>query len=747
MKGKRSQKPKYWYSADRPIKTKREDVLGRAKFAERLANDLGSWDHSDSLVVALYGPWGSGKTSVKNMLLEVNDRKGTSALRVLDFNPWQLSGTGTISAAFFRDLGIVLGKEGPDRDMKKRSRALEAYSKSLSLLGTATDAVGKALPVMGIPGGSWVEAGGKAVQSMASGMKLGGEALKAQGEAGSRTLHEQKRDLMLLLSKLPRPVLVVVDDIDRLTTEEIREIFQLVKVNADFPRIIYLLLFEREIVTTALDTACGNKGIQFLEKIVQVGYHMPHASRSQIDEVLFAGLDSLIGPPAISKRWDKQRWHQLYSEGLAGYFENLRNVYRFLASFAFHIHHHSTEGSFEVNPVDLLALESLRLFEPGVYEKLPEAKYYLTRYEGPAALREVPQDAVDEAVSRIISRGRSENRARLVVIVTALFPSITKPFGVDFEVSRHQNEWVRELRVCHSGVFDRYFTLTIGDNELSEAEMDTLLKFSGDSRGFVNWMTVLEKRGLRDAAFDRLESYKEEIPLQDMQQLILSLCELRDHFPKRGVGFFRKDLSMTAWRLVYFGLKREPDKKKRLAVLKNALTTAKGLTLPVEIVSLDERINDRVARGTEFLIEEDDLDELKQICLEKIRAASGTRRFSEYPEILAILWRWKDWAGADEVRRWVAQRTTTPKGVLWLLTVFLGTIVTHSARIYERRYIHLPDLEIFADIAKIETQLVGLRTGNLSKLESTAFREFNKAIKRRKNGEPDDDWKGDDSEL
>jgi predicted KAP-like P-loop ATPase len=40
-------------------------LLGRDEFAQRLANDIRAWTGDDSLVIAIYGDWGSGKTSLK----------------------------------------------------------------------------------------------------------------------------------------------------------------------------------------------------------------------------------------------------------------------------------------------------------------------------------------------------------------------------------------------------------------------------------------------------------------------------------------------------------------------------------------------------------------------------------------------------------------------------------------------------------------------------------------------------------
>src|SRR3972149_9365613 len=61
---------KHQFSADRPVTSCKEDLLGRSGFAESLASAIKDWTGNDSLVITLYGPWGSGKSSIKNMVLE-----------------------------------------------------------------------------------------------------------------------------------------------------------------------------------------------------------------------------------------------------------------------------------------------------------------------------------------------------------------------------------------------------------------------------------------------------------------------------------------------------------------------------------------------------------------------------------------------------------------------------------------------------------------------------------------------------
>jgi predicted KAP-like P-loop ATPase len=78
--------PKHSFSADRPISSRNEDLLGRSAFAESLASAIKGWMGNDSLVIALYGPWGSGKSSVKNILLESLREATKDCLLIIEFN-------------------------------------------------------------------------------------------------------------------------------------------------------------------------------------------------------------------------------------------------------------------------------------------------------------------------------------------------------------------------------------------------------------------------------------------------------------------------------------------------------------------------------------------------------------------------------------------------------------------------------------------------------------------------------------
>lgn len=105
------------------------------------------------------------------------------------------------------------------------------------------------------------------------------EAITLRYEAQIKPLKEVKEELRQDLKRLKGQLLVVIDDVDRLIPDEVLELFQLVKAHADFPNVVYLLLFDREVVERSLEGRLGIAGRGFIEKIVQVSFNIPNADQ------------------------------------------------------------------------------------------------------------------------------------------------------------------------------------------------------------------------------------------------------------------------------------------------------------------------------------------------------------------------------------------------------------------------------------------------------------------------------------
>ena len=349
--------------SDQPIQTFKEDVLGRKILAQNIGKAIAGWKGAQSLVLALNGPWGSGKSSVKNLVLE-HLRSIKRAPIIVEFNPWEISGQHALTEEFFRTIAESIPEQSQQSQAaaaKECSARLTGWGDRLARLGKggrfAAQLLRKASPITGdyapIVEGVAValEAAAGAAERSAEVAKAGAEAAQPE-PADSQSLPEQKAELATALKALSRPILVVVDDIDRLASDEICLLFRLVKANCDFPGFAFLLLFDRPYVCSALDQVTNKHGEEFLEKIVQVSLTIGAPDRDIIRSYLRKEVLAVIPKCALREPiWDEARWNSLVDHFVAPNIRHLRDLRRLVNAFALSLGGFTAPRTCEVNPI------------------------------------------------------------------------------------------------------------------------------------------------------------------------------------------------------------------------------------------------------------------------------------------------------------------------------------------------------------------------------------------------------------
>lgn len=346
---------------DAPIRSAAEDDLGRAPVAREFAQSILELDASQGLVVAVLGPWGHGKSSFINLMREEfegipkesdptpEESETRQALTVIDFNPWMFSGSDQLVDFFFAQIGAELKvKNKNKRRFRKIAKLLQKYGGILR----------PAFQLIPFPGAGAV----------------GDLIVGAAGTTSAdRSVQEVKDDITKALSKLEEPIVVVIDDIDRLTKIEIREIFKLARLTASFPNIIYLLAFDRERVEQALSED-GISGRAYLEKIVLLSFDVPQAQWKPFQSRISAELDHILAL-ITNTTFDKDRWGYLvYPKVIMPLLSTIRDVKRYFISTKQTIKNLGDQ----IDLVDLFAMEALRIFHPEIFRRLVKLRYELT---------------------------------------------------------------------------------------------------------------------------------------------------------------------------------------------------------------------------------------------------------------------------------------------------------------------------------------------------------------------------------
>ena len=113
---------------DDPISSSSQDRLGRLPFAKSLAANLNAYSNLESLVVGLYGPWGSGKSSLLNLVEEELKKvspEGDHSPIVIRFDPWNFNSVDQLIFMFFQSMRSALGSDSKDKNLKKIRLGLE----------------------------------------------------------------------------------------------------------------------------------------------------------------------------------------------------------------------------------------------------------------------------------------------------------------------------------------------------------------------------------------------------------------------------------------------------------------------------------------------------------------------------------------------------------------------------------------------------------------------------------------------
>lgn len=548
-------------AADNPIRNPADDRIGRARTAEHFAASVLRLDASEGLVVGVLGPWGSGKTSFVNLARPIFE---SSAVPVLDFNPWMFSGAEQLVQSFFSELSAQL-KLKPG--LAEVGKGLEEYGDIFSNLTW--------VPVIG----PWIERG----QDLA---KLVGGVLqrKKEGVAGQRAKVDKA------LRELQHPIVVVLDDIDRLNTSEIRDIFRLVRLTANFPNIIYVLAFDRMRVEDALSEH-GLPGRAYLEKILQIGFDLPaipeHVISQQVSDSLSAELDGL--PKAGN--FDQELWPDVFIEVVRPLITNMRDVRRYATAVGGTVR--ALDG--QIALVDVLGLEAVRVFLPDVFLRMPIAVASLTTPSDGSYRARDGQDPLKTEVQALIES--AGDRASVVTaMIERLFMAAQRHISGMNYGAEWSRRWLKERRVAHADILRLYLERVAGEGLLAFNEAEIAWALMTDADAFSAHLKGLGQDQIVETIVS-LEAYEDEVTPERVLPGVITLLNMLPTLPEKDRGLFGLGTKMAVGRVVYRLIRSQNSEASVEEIVRAALpllqTAFAKLTL-VQMVGYREGIGHKL---------------------------------------------------------------------------------------------------------------------------------------------------------
>lgn len=420
---------------DSPIVTKREDCYGHEMFARKIAELIGSTPEDfESTVYGLAGAWGSGKTSVANLVDEFFQEPHFQGWSVVWFSPWAASDQNAMLAEFAQTI-LSAAPACRKAEMKEHLQDLvEVASRYGSM----------------IPG--WIGDTAKAVSGVSEHKK------DKNWRAVLRGLEEE-------VSKLNRRILVIVDDLDRLAPEELSTVLKIIRVLGRISDVHYLLVFDQIAIDRSMQSVLRERSSAwsygYLEKFVQQIFQMPPLSDYEITSQFNHWLAQY--PECFQESSVRQRLSRL-QPAIVRLLTTPRKIARLQRKFAIHAEYVNFD---EIRADDLLLLTILETAAPSVHRKIWPMKMevltgrtnYHLRVDNPEARK--PLLAAD-----LVTDLEGAEAVAVQQVLNDLFPKVKLKSGSSYSVAGHHRRGVSE-----SEYFDRYFLGGIVDGDISDAEV------------------------------------------------------------------------------------------------------------------------------------------------------------------------------------------------------------------------------------------------------------------------------------
>jgi len=681
--------------ADPPITSKSEDRLGRAPLAEKIATMINKFDGQDSFVIGIEGVWGSGKTSFIELVLESLGTQNKEKWKIVRFNPWVFFNVEALYLDFFAELGKVTGNKDILNYGKRILRKVEIE------------------PQVSIPFLNF---------------SLG--KLKAD----DRSLKEIRDEIERQFVKSGNKMIVVIDDIDRLDKEDVREIFKMVKVNANFPNTIYLLAYDRTKVENIL-TKDNFPGSEYLKKIVQVSFALPKPEPNQIYEVLGEKLDNLLDSDElkniIKTYWDTKRWGNIFVGGFRDVFKTIRDVKRFISSWLLD---YLIVGYNEVNPIDFLGVELIRVFAPDVYTEISGAKELFTKLDSNyvGARDDRPQRLED--IKKILEKSPQEIKTNITEVCRQLFPQVDGLFtnthySYDWAVG-----WRQSIRVCSEDHFDTYFLLSVPTGKIAQSDLNFYAN-SLNKKGqlFKQLKLVSPEVKLKttlDYLMDKLDSFNQTNLTRFIEELFL----FGDTVNVEPSPAF-ESVPHKIRRLCYHAIKRLGEKRGSVIkiVYKKTPAVYTSTFFVGYLISEYEDYVNKKETDTPLIDKESDIQILRNLAVSKIR--EKLKKDKNLPEKhLAAFLLWLNMFGHnDEVKKYINSMLTSNTRTIEILSAFKTAYFSTGFGDYvstKHDKIDTKSLEVLVGLPAIDSAVERVVTGNLSVKEKSIITLYQESKKK-----------------
>ena len=618
-----------------------EDSLNRANFAKNLATNIQNYfnrnEINNCLTIGLMGEWGSGKTSLLNM---TEHYLKDSDIKIIKFNPWLYSTYHQLVEQFFDELI----KEFTNSKDNSLMNILKRYKFKVNELELLKKIAVSASLLYDSKAGTSLE-----------------NILPYSSEEENLASLKEKIDEQFVNQK----VVCIIDDLDRLSRDEIAEMFKLIKIMADFKNMVYLVAFDKDFVADALKIDYG--GERYIEKIINVPLKVPSIDYSEIKEILIKNFKRISRE--YGENLDFGRLNRFLDFGTDQYgkkcgilyfFKNMRDIIRFINILEFNLELVKEE----VNFVDFIVITVIQVFYSEVYDKIKVNEFLLINYHY-NVFDNINKDIINNEQSKFeVIVKENEN---LNYILRNLFPKMEDIYRKNPYFEFINKDFAdKNLLISHPNHFKTYFKLNCIIKDLSESEIDFIVNYinSKDNASVVMQFTRLYKENKLRPFFVNIKNRLDKI---HKNKFFLNLLFTIDTQLWEDIFFTnRNEIETLCLEMIY-----QIGSKDRFNVLKEVYQNSNNIILLSDLLGDIKNRNFLPYTYDEPVLTDDELNELTEITKEKFNEIENNGFIIEN-KLKEILYIGLDLHLESKNDSIIDELISTSSGILKLLSSFLA---------------------------------------------------------------------------
>lgn len=330
---------------DSPITHSDDDLLNLRTIALALADEIKGWiDHKASFTIGLSGRWGTGKTSLMNLLK--NELTNNPNNIIIDFNAWQYETEINLSAPFLRELQLRLKPYSLNSSKSFDSYIHEILQSNNSFYTKLSQIFSPSISV-------------------------------------NELILKIRQDIITSGKRF----IVFIDDLDRLQAKEMIEVFNIIRNVGNLPNTVFILAYDKEYIINQLKECKINRPDEYFTKFLQLEIPVGKIVHDKLKERLIGQLKihfaSQFYDAKNQKLTDANVSSQMTVESFIVYtrvmqvLHSIRDIKRFINALIIQMRLKVEQIEFH----DLFVLEAIRLKYPTQYEILKHDRQRLLSEE------------------------------------------------------------------------------------------------------------------------------------------------------------------------------------------------------------------------------------------------------------------------------------------------------------------------------------------------------------------------------